>query len=188
MSGEVRVQTPLTDEVLEGLQIGDRVLLTGAIYTARDAAHKRLVELIRQGQDLPWDVKGQVIYYVGPTPPRPGQPIGSAGPTSSYRMDPYTPALLAKGLKGMIGKGARSAEVIEAMKQHKAVYFASTGGAGALLAKRIKRAEVVVYGDLGTEAVRLLEVEDFPVILINDVRGNDLYRQGRNQYRKLENG
>jgi fumarate hydratase subunit beta len=140
------------------------------------------VDLVEKGEDLPLDLKGQVIYYVGPTPARPGRPIGSAGPTTSYRMDAYTPALLALGLKGMIGKGNRSPEVIEAMKKHGALYFAATGGAGALIARRIKSSRVVAYEDLGPEAIRRLEVEDFPVIVINDVEGNDLYTRGVEEY------
>ena len=180
----IRLNTPLRDEDVERLKAGDRVLIRGIIYTGRDAAHKRLVELINEGKPFPFDMLGQVIYYVGPTPPKPGQPIGSAGPTTSYRMDPYAPLLIAKGLKGMIGKGSRGQEVIEAMKKYKAVYFAATGGAGALLSKRIKKSEVVAYGDLGAEAIRKLEVEDFPVIVVNDIYGNDLYVEGAKRYRK----
>jgi fumarate hydratase subunit beta len=182
MSEVMRIQTPLTDEVVEKLKSGDRVFLSGVIYSARDAAHKRLVELVDKGETLPFDISGQVIYYVGPTPPKPGMAIGSAGPTSSYRMDSYAPALIAKGLKGMIGKGSRGEKVLEAMKKYKAVYFAATGGAGALLSKAIKSAEVIAYEDLGTEAVRKLIVEDFPAIVVNDTQGNDLYRQGRAAY------
>jgi fumarate hydratase subunit beta len=185
MDEVIRIQTPLTDEVVEKLKIGDKVLIHGIIYTGRDAAHKRLVELVKKNEKLPFDLTGQIIYYVGPTPPKPGQAIGSAGPTTSYRMDPYAPILMAKGLKGMIGKGSRGQEVIDAMKRYKAVYFAATGGAGALLSKRIKKAEVVAYEDLGSEAIRRLEVEDFPVIVVNDVRGNDLYIEGAKKYRVL---
>jgi fumarate hydratase subunit beta len=184
MESTIRIHTPLTDEIVEKLKIGDKVFIDGIIYTGRDAAHKRLVELVHQGKPFPFDISGQIIYYVGPTPPKPGQPIGSAGPTTSYRMDPYAPILIAKGLKGMIGKGSRGSEVIEAMKKYKAVYFAATGGAGALLSKRIKKSEVVAYEDLGAEAIRRLEVEDFPVIVVNDVRGNDLYIEGEKKYRK----
>jgi fumarate hydratase subunit beta len=179
---EYRLTTPLDDDTVKKLKSGDKVLLSGIIYTGRDAAHKRLVDLVEKGEDLPLDLKGQVIYYVGPTPARPGRPIGSAGPTTSYRMDAYTPALLALGLKGMIGKGNRSPEVIEAMKKHGALYFAATGGAGALIARRIKSSRVVAYEDLGPEAIRRLEVEDFPVIVINDVEGNDLYTRGVEEY------
>ncbi len=184
MEEAIRVKTPLTDEMVEKLKIGDRVLISGIIYTGRDAAHKRLVDLVNKGLELPFDIKGQIIYYVGPTPPKPGQAIGSAGPTSSYRMDPYAPILMAKGLKGMIGKGLRGREVIEAMKKYKAVYFGATGGAGALISKRIKKAEIVAYEDLGAEAVRRLVVEDFPVIVVNDTYGNDLYEEGKKKYRK----
>jgi len=185
MEEAIRIQTPLTDEVVEKLKIGDKVLVSGIIYTGRDAAHKRLVELVNRGQPLPFDIKGQIIYYVGPTPPKPGKVIGSAGPTSSYRMDPYAPVLIAKGLKGMIGKGSRGKEVIDAMKKYKAVYFAATGGAGALISKRIKKSEVVAYEDLGPEAIRRIEVEDFPVIVVNDVCGRDLYEEGRKRYKKI---
>jgi len=180
----VRLKTPLTDQDVEKLKIGDRVLLNGVIYTGRDAAHKRLHDLLQSGKDLPFDIRGQIIYYVGPTPAKPGQVLGSAGPTTSYRMDAFAPALIEKGLKGMIGKGMRSDQVKEEMKRHKAVYFAATGGAGALLAKRVKKAEVVAYDDLGPEAIRRLEVEDLPVIVVNDVQGNDLYVEGAKKYRR----
>jgi fumarate hydratase subunit beta len=181
----VRLTTPLSRWDVESLHAGDRVLLSGVVYTARDAAHARLIALLTEGKPLPFAVEGQVIYYVGPTPPRPGEPIGSAGPTTSGRMDSYTPALLAAGLRGMIGKGSRSAEVREAMAKHGAVYFAATGGAGALLAKRIKSAEVVAWEDLGPEAVRRLVVEDFPLVVIDDVRGHDLYEEGAARYRAV---
>jgi len=184
MNEAISVKTPLTDEVVEKLKVGDRVLINGVIYTARDAAHKRLVELVNKGEDLPFDIEGQIIYYVGPTPPKPGKPIGSAGPTTSYRMDSYAPLLLAKGLKGMIGKGSRGIEVIEAMKKYKAIYLAATGGAGALISRAIKKADVVAYEDLGPEAIRRLVVEEFPTIVVNDVNGNDLYQIGKNQYKK----
>lgn len=180
-----RITTPLTDEAVESLKAGDEVLISGVIYTGRDAAHKRLFELISRGEDLPIELKGQVIYYVGPCPPKPGQVIGSAGPTTSGRMDPYTPTLIEKGLKGMIGKGSRRPEVVEAMKRHKAVYFLAIGGLGALLAKRVKRAEVVAFPELGPEAVYRLEVEDFPVIVGIDMYGNDLYLEGVKRYRRL---
>jgi fumarate hydratase subunit beta len=178
MSKQIRLTTPLLNEDIENLKIGDKVLLNGVLFTGRDAAHKRLFDLIKKGEDLPIDLKGQVIYYVGPTPAKPGKPIGSAGPTTSYRMDPFAPALIELGLKGMIGKGNRSQEVIESMKKYKAVYFGATGGAGALLAKRIKKATVVAYDDLGPEAIRRLEVEDFPVTVVNDCNGGDLYKEG----------
>jgi fumarate hydratase subunit beta len=182
MSQPIRLTTPLNEEDVEKLHIGDKVLLSGVLFTGRDAAHKRLSALIDEGKALPVDLKGQVIYYVGPTPAKPGKPIGSAGPTTSYRMDSYSPKLMELGLKGMIGKGNRSKVVIDAMKKHKAVYFGATGGAGALLAKRIKKAEIVAYPDLGPEAIRRLEVEDFPVTVINDTEGNDLYQVGIEKY------
>ena len=178
-----RLTTPLSTSAVESLRSGDRVLLSGTVYTARDAAHARLVALLTEGRPLPFPADGQILYYVGPTPPRPGAPIGSAGPTTSGRMDPYTPALLAAGIKGLIGKGGRSAEVREALVKHRAVYFAATGGAGALLAKRIKSAEVVAWDDLGPESVRRLVVEDFPLVVVNDVLGNDLYEEGAARYR-----
>jgi len=186
MPEAISIKTPLTDEILKNLKTGDRVLISGVIYSARDAAHKRMVELINKGKKLPFDLKGQIIYYVGPTPPKPGMVIGSAGPTSGYRMDPYAPILIAKGLKGMIGKGVRNQEVIEAIKKHRAVYFAATGGAGALISKAIKKTEVVAYEDLGTEAIRKMQVEGFPAIVVNDIYGNDLYEQGRKRYKKSE--
>ncbi|RLA90947.1 MAG: Fe-S-containing hydro-lyase [Deltaproteobacteria bacterium] len=185
MEESIRITTPLTDEILEKLNIGDRVLISGIIYTGRDAAHKRLVELVEKGEELPFDIKGQIIYYVGPTPPKPGMAIGSAGPTTSYRMDPYAPILMEKGLKDMIGKGSRGENVIEAIKKFKAVYFGATGGAGALISKAVKKAEVVAYEDLGPEAIRRLEVENFPVIVVNDIHGRDLYVEGKKKYRAL---
>ncbi len=178
----IRVQTPLTREQARQLKSGDSVLLSGVIYTARDAAHKRLCELVEQGKELPLDVKDSVIYFVGPTPARPGQAIGSAGPTTAYRMDAYSPTMIAQGQTGMIGKGKRNAEVVAAMKQYGAVYFGAIGGCGALLSKCIKKAEVVAYDDLGAEAIRRLEVEDFPVIVIIDSEGNNLYETGRTAY------
>ena len=184
MSGPIRLKTPLTDTDVEKLKAGDKVLINGVIYTGRDAAHKRLFDLLKEGKPLPVDLKGQIIYYVGPAPAKPGQAIGSAGPTTSGRMDAYSPKLMEIGLKGMIGKGMRNKEVVEAMKKYKAVYFAATGGAGALLAKAIKKAQVVAYEDLGPEAINRLEVVDFPVIVVNDVKGNDLYQQGMQQYAK----
>lgn len=184
MTESIRLKTPLSDEDVEKLKMGDRILINGIIYTGRDAAHKRLFDLLKEGRPLPIDLKGQIIYYVGPTPAKPGQVFGSAGPTTSYRMDAYAPFLIERGLKGMIGKGMRSEAVKEAMKKYKAIYFAATGGAGALLGKRVKKAEIVAYEDLGPEAIRRLEVADLPVIVINDVRGNDLYVEGEKRYRK----
>lgn len=184
MSDKIELTTPLSDEDVEKLNIGDKVYLNGTIYTGRDAAHKRLVDLVKEGKELPFDVKGQIIYYVGPAPAKPGKPIGSAGPTTSYRMDAYAPTLMELGMKGMIGKGNRAPEVIDAMKKNKAVYLGATGGAGALIAKSIKKAEIVAYEDLGPEAIRKLEVEDFPVVVINDTRGNDLYVEGAKKYSK----
>ena len=178
----IKLTTPLTREQARTLRSGDSVLLSGVIYTARDAAHKRLCELVEQGKPLPLDVKDSVIYFVGPTPARPGQVIGSAGPTTSYRMDAYSPIMIQQGQTGMIGKGKRSPEVIAAMKEHGAVYFGAIGGCGALLSKCIKKAEVIAYEDLGAEAIRRLEVEDFPVIVIIDSEGNNLYETGRNAY------
>jgi fumarate hydratase subunit beta len=182
MSEAIRLKTPLSDADVEKLKAGDKVLLNGVIYTGRDAAHKRLFDLLQEKKPLPIELKGQVIYYVGPAPAKPGQVIGSAGPTTSGRMDAYSPRLMEMGLKGMIGKGMRKKEVVEAMKKHKAVYFAATGGAGALLAKAIKKARVVAYEDLGPEAINRLEVEDFPVIVVNDTKGNDLYEEGMRKY------
>ena len=178
----ISIKTPLTREQARQLKSGDSVLLTGVIYTARDAAHKRLCELVAQGKELPLDVKDSIIYFVGPTPAKPGQAIGSAGPTTSYRMDAYSPTMIEQGLTGMIGKGKRSKEVVAAMKEHGAVYFGAIGGCGALLSKCIKKAEVIAYDDLGAEAIRRLEVEDFPVIVIIDSEGNNLYETGRNAY------
>jgi len=179
---EYHMTTPLSDEDVSKLEAGDIVYLNGTIYTARDAAHKRLVDLIAEGKQLPFDLKGSVIYFVGPTPPKPGEPIGSAGPTTSYRMDSYSPILIEHGQKGMIGKGKRNQEVKDACKKYKAVYFGATGGAGALIAKAIKSAEVIAYPELGPEAIRKLEVEEFPVTVINDTHGNDLYEMGRAKY------
>ena len=178
----IRITAPLTHEAAKKLKAGDSCLISGVIYTARDAAHKRLCELIDAGKPLPIDLNESVIYFVGPTPAKPGQAIGSAGPTTSYRMDAYSPRLIAKGQTGMIGKGKRGPEVIAAMKQHGAVYFGAIGGCGALLSKCIKRAEIVAYEDLGAEAIRRLEVEDFPVIVIIDAEGNNLYETGREAY------
>lgn len=168
---------PLSDEAVGRLKAGDRVFISGDIYTARDTAHKRLVELLGRRESLPFPLQGQIIYYAGPAPAPPGKPVGSCGPTTSSRMDAYAPRLLQEGLKAMIGKGPRSPEVISAMKNHRAVYFAAIGGAGALIARCVKKAEIVAYEDLGTEAVRRLTVERMPVIVVNDLYGNDLYRQ-----------
>jgi fumarate hydratase subunit beta len=176
------LHTPLTDKILVTLRIGDRVYLNGTIYTARDAAHMRLIALIQQDKPLPIPLKGEVIYYVGPSPAKPGQPVGAAGPTTSYRMDPYTSSLIALGLKGMIGKGARSDEVKHAIKKHKAVYFAAIGGTGALIAQSIRSVEVVAYPELKTEAIRRLEVKNLPLIVANDVHGGDLYQEGVKKY------
>ena len=178
----ISIKTPLTREDARKLKAGDSCLISGVIYTARDAAHKRLCELVEKGEDLPLDVKNSIIYFVGPTPAKPGQAIGSAGPTTSYRMDAYSPILIAQGQTGMIGKGKRGPEVIAAMKEHGAVYFGAIGGCGALLSKCIKKAEVIAYDDLGAEAIRRLEVEDFPVVVIIDSEGNNLYETGKAAY------
>ncbi len=184
MAELIRLKTPLSDEDVLKLKIGDSVLLSGKIYTARDAAHKRLFDLAENGEPLPIDLKGQVVYYAGPAPAKPGYVIGPAGPTTSGRCDPYTPKMLEIGLKGMIGKGIRSKDVREAMKQFKAVYFAATGGAAALIAKNIKSVKIVAYEDLGAEAIRELEVVDFPLIVANDSYGGDLYEEGMKKYRR----
>jgi len=191
MVSSIRIETPLDEETISRLKIGERVLLSGIVYTARDQAHKRLVEeLERAGKenrkpDLPFPLRGQVIYYAGPAPSRPGMVIGPTGPTTSCRMDPYTPILLEKGLKATIGKGSRGKDIIEAMKKYKAVYFVAVGGAAVLLSKKIKKAEIVAYADLGPEAIYRLEVEDFPLIVANDVFGNDLFAEGIKKYRKV---
>jgi fumarate hydratase subunit beta len=178
------INTPLTDETAKTLRAGDRVLLNGIIYTGRDAAHKRLVEMLDKGEELPMDIKDQTIYYVGPCPAKPGQAIGSAGPTTSGRMDAYTPQLMDAGLKGMIGKGLRSKAVVDSIIKHNGVYFAAIGGAGALLAEAIKEAEVIAFPDLGAEAIYKLRVENFPVTVIIDSEGNDLYKSGKELYKK----
>lgn len=177
-----RISTPLAADVIEKFRSGDEVLLSGTIYTARDAAHKRLIELLEKGEDLPVDLRGQVIYYVGPSPAKPGRVIGSAGPTSAYRMDPFTPALLEYGVKATIGKGPRLDMVRGACVKYKALYLAGLGGVSALLAKAVKKADVVAYDDLGTEAIRRLEVEDFPLIVAYDIYGGDVYSEGIKQY------
>ena len=178
----IKIETPFTREKVKTLKAGDSCLISGTIYTARDAAHKRLKELIDENKPLPINLKDSIIYFVGPTPAKEGQVIGSAGPTTSYRMDAYSPTLIAQGLTGMIGKGKRGPEVVAAMKEHGAVYFGAIGGCGALLSKCIKKAEVIAYEDLGAEAIRRLEVEDFPAIVIIDSEGNNLYETGRKAY------
>jgi fumarate hydratase subunit beta len=180
----VNLTTPLTDETVEQLHAGDKVRISGVIYVGRDAAHKRLVAALDAGEPLPFDPLGQIIYYMGPAPAKPGDPIGSAGPTTSYRMDPFAPRLMEVGLKGMIGKGNRSRPVREAMQKYKAVYFGAIGGAGALIARSIKKAEVIAYDDLGAEALRRLEVEDFPAIVVNDIYGGDAYEDGLKAYNR----
>lgn len=180
----IRLRTPLTQEKLKDLKMGDEVSITGTIYTARDAAHERLVKLLEEGKELPIEMKDQIIYYVGPSPAKPGEVIGAAGPTTSYRMDPYTPQLLDAGLKGMIGKGDRSDEVIESIKKNKGVYFVAIGGIAALLSKSIKEAEVVAYDDLGSEAIRRLKVDELPLLVAIDCNGNNLYKMGREMYLK----
>ena len=181
---EKKITMPLTKEKVQDLKAGDMVLISGVIYTARDAAHKRLIELLKVKKELPLDVKDSIIYYVGPSPAKPGNAIGSAGPTTSYRMDPYAPSLLDLGLKGMIGKGKRSEEVIASMRKNTAVYFAAVGGAGALLSKCITKSEVIAYDDLGTEAIRRLEVKNLPVITVIDCDGNNLYETAVKEYQK----
>jgi fumarate hydratase subunit beta len=185
MSKEVTLTPPLSDADVMALAIGDRVLIRGVLYTARDSAHKRLMDMLAAGQELPVDLKGQILYYVGPSPARPGRVIGAAGPTTASRMDSYTPTLLALGLKAMIGKGKRSPEVIAALKQYKAVYLAATGGAGALIAKCVMEAEVVAFPDLGPEAIHRLVVENLPAIVVNDCQGRDLYDEGVRSYARL---
>jgi len=184
MKEVIKITTPLDNTIINQLKAGDSVLITGDIYTGRDAAHKRLIELIEQGKELPIELKGQIIYYVGPAPAKPGYPCGSAGPTTSYRMDPYAPSLLDLGLKGMIGKGLRSREVIESMKKNKAVYFGAVGGAAALIARSIKKSEVITYEDLGAEAIHRYFVEDFPAIVVIDAKGNNLYETEPPKYKK----
>ena len=179
-----RISTPLTDEVIASLHTGDRLLISGEVYTARDAAHKRMVETLEKGESLPFPLEHQIIYYVGPSPTREGHIIGSAGPTTASRMDPYTPLLLEHGLKGMIGKGKRNQVVRDALAKHRGVYFATVGGAAALISQCIKAVEMVAYEDLKTEAIRKLVVEDFPVVVANDIHGADLYEQGKLAYRR----
>ena len=183
MEDAIRLTTPLKNDALEKLKIGDRVQLTGIIYAARDAAHQRMVELLEKDAPLPFDLEGQVIYYVGPSPAKPNEVVGAAGPTSSYRMDSYAPLLLEKGLKGMIGKGARNQTVRAAMKKHKAIYIAAVGGAGALIARSILSQKIIAYPELDSEAIREMEVKDFPGIVANDIHGGDLYEAGVEEYR-----
>lgn len=180
----IKINTPLTKEKIKNLKSGDTVYISGTIYTGRDAAHQRLMDAIERGEKLPFPVEDSIIYYVGPAPAKPGNVIGSAGPTTSYRMDDLTIPLLERGLRGMIGKGTRSQKVIEGMKKYGAVYFAAIGGAGALIADSIKDAKVIAYEDLGPEAIRKLEVKDFPVILVIDQEGNNLYETERRKYQK----
>jgi len=182
MGETIGVSTPLTEEAATALKAGDVVSITGYLYAARDAAHSRLIGLLLNGKPLPVDIRDQIIYYVGPAPARPGYACGPAGPTTSYRMDPYTPPLLDRGLRGMIGKGLRSSEVIESMKKNKAVYFAAVGGAAALIAKSIKHSEVIAYPDLGPEAIRRLYVDGFPAIVVIDSHGNNLYESEPPKY------
>lgn len=179
---DIKIHTPLTEDIVRSLNAGDRVLISGVIYTARDAAHKKLVALLDENKELPIDVRDAIIYYVGPSPAKPGKPIGSAGPTTSYRMDPYATRLMDIGLRGMIGKGNRSLEVKESIKKNCAVYFAAIGGAAALMGKAVKKSEIVAYEELGSEAIRRLEVEDLPAMVVIDCRGNDLYEIGQREY------
>ena len=182
----LQITSPIDSKVIKKLKAGTRVLISGVIYVARDAAHRRIVEALDKGEPLPFDIKGQTVYYMGPSPAKPGQIIGSAGPTTSIRMDVFTPKLLAAGLRAMIGKGSRSPAVREAIKQNKAVYLVTTGGASALLARTIKKVEPVAYEDLGAEAVLRLTVADFPAIMANDIYGADLFEQGRAQYQRVK--
>ncbi len=182
MKGEIELLTPLSCEDVEKLKIGDKVSLSGIIYTARDAAHKRLVETLKRGEELPFNPDGQILYYVGPAPTRPGRVIGSAGPTTSSRMDPYAIYLMEAGTRGMIGKGSLGQKVKDAIKKYKAVYFAAVGGAAALLSQYIKKVEVIAYEELGTEAIRRLEVKNFPLLVVNDAKGGDLYQEGVRRY------
>jgi fumarate hydratase subunit beta len=178
-----KITSPISADIVQGLKSGDQVLISGVIYVARDAAHKRLVESLDRSEKLPFDIVGQTIYYMGPSPTKPGHVIGSAGPTTSGRMDAYTPRLLASGLKAMIGKGPRTDKVKQAIKEHKAVYLAATGGAAALISKSITKSDIIAYAELGPEALLRLEVKDFPAVVINDSKGGDLYREGKAKYR-----
>jgi fumarate hydratase subunit beta len=183
MKETISITAPLTDDVLENLKVGKRVNIEGVIYLGRDVVHQRLVELIKKGKQLPIDIRGQIMFYTGPAPPKPGMAIGSIGPTTSYRMDPYAPILMANGLKGMIGKGPRSKDVIETIKKFKSVYFVAIGGVGALFSEKVQKAKIVAYKELGTEALRRLVVKEFTVIVVNDIYGNDLYKIGRDKYK-----
>jgi fumarate hydratase subunit beta len=180
----VKITSPLSPEVIAELAVGDSVLISGVLYTARDAAHQRIIEALEKGEKLPFELKGQTIYYMGPSPAPPGRVIGAAGPTTSRRMDGYTPRLLAAGVKALIGKGERSDEVRQALKKYKAVYLATTGGAGALLARCVRQIEIVAYEDLGPEAIMRLEVENFPAVVANDIHGGDLAEMGRKEYKR----
>lgn len=182
--GKYKLKTPLTDKETKKLKVGDSVLLTGTVYTARDAAHARIAEALKKGKKLPFNLKNAVIYYSGPTPAKPGRVLGSAGPTTSGRMDAFTPLLIKKGLKGMIGKGKRNKEVRETIKRSGAVYFVATPGAGALLSHYIRSAKVIAYPELGTEAVRELKIENFPLIVANDAQGKDIFEEGEKKWRK----
>lgn len=183
---EVKITTPLTEDKVKSLRAGDSVLLSGVLYTGRDAAHKRLIDLLDKDEELPLNIENEIIYYVGPSPAKPGMIIGSAGPTTSYRMDPYAPKLLDLGLKGMIGKGARNQEVIDAIKRNKAIYFGAIGGAAALIGKSIVKSEIIAYEDLGAEAIRRIEVKDMPLVVIIDSEGRNLYEEGQKEYLKSQ--
>lgn len=185
MSGERRITLPFNDDTIRQLRAGDRLLLSGVLYVARDAAHKRMIEALDRGEQLPLDVRGATIYFMGPSPARPGRPMGAGGPTTASRMDPYSPRLVALGLKAMIGKGTRSRAVRDALQTHNAVFLGGIGGAGALLSKAVVTAEVIAYDELGPEALRRLEVKDLPVTVVDDAHGNDLYELGRARYRKV---
>ncbi len=185
MADIIKLQTPLTDEDVMKLKAGDVVSVSGVIYTGRDAAHKRLVECLDRNEPMPIDVKGQIMYYVGPAPAKPGKPIGSCGPTTSYRMDPYTPTMLEQGMKAMLGKGPRSKEVVDAMIKHKGVYLAAIGGAAAVIAKAVKSCEVITYEDLGAEAIHKLEVEDLVCFVAIDAQGGNLYETGKLPFREV---
>ncbi len=184
MADRLHITSPIDPEIVDRLRAGSQVLISGVLYTARDAAHRRIVQALDEGRELPFDLKGQTIYYMGPSPAKPGRVTGSAGPTTSGRMDMFTPRLLAAGMRAMIGKGPRSPAVREAIKRYRAVYFVTVGGIGALLAGTIKRMEVIAYDDLGTEAIMRLNVEDFPAIVADDICGNDLFEEGKARYRK----
>jgi fumarate hydratase subunit beta len=186
LADSINITSPIEPEVIEKLKVGDRVFISGVLFTARDTAHQRMVKAITDGDKLPFNIKGQTLYYMGPSPARPGQVIGSAGPTTSGRMDAYTPPLLRAGLKAMIGKGSRSAEVKESIKKNQAIYLVTFGGAGALLAKAIKKAEVIAYPELVAEAIMRLEVENFPAIVANDIHGGDIFIQNRARYQKTQ--